>query len=419
VARAGITGKKTMKIEELRTYFPGLQQQCYGKNLAYLDNAATSQRLKSAVSLADDLALNHNANIHRSVYKLASDATAAYEVTRDYVKEYLNAEHREEIIFTSGTTFSINMVAHTFGDRFIGEGDNIIIGESEHHSDIVPWQLLSERKGCEIRVLPVNDEGYLDADKLPELMDEHTRLVCVAQISNVMGVINPIEKIVEIAHAGGAKVLVDGAQGIVHLKTDVRKMDCDFYAFSGHKIFAATGTGVLYAKKEILEQMPPFLGGGEMIGTVSWNKTTYADLPYKFEAGTPNFNGIPTLKSAMELLRYTQADPEIKDNLENIKVFVYQKLTQDERITLAGSPKALEDKVPLFSIIVKGVHHEDLALVMDKMGIALRSGHVCAEPLMSRLGVTGILRASFAPYNTMEEAEYFIKSLDRAINMLI
>ncbi len=408
-----------MKIEELRSYFPGLQQQSYGKNLVYLDNAATSQRMKSALDLSNDLALKHNANVHRSVYKLASEATSAYEATRDYVKEYLNAEHREEIIFTTGTTFSINLVAHTYGDKFIGSGDNIIIGESEHHSNIVPWQLLSERNGCEIRVLPINEQGFLDVEKLPSLIDERTRLVCVAQVSNVLGLINPVEKVTKIAHERGVKVLVDGAQGMAHLKTDVRKMGCDFYAFSGHKVFAATGTGVLYVKKAILEQMPPFLGGGEMIGTVTWGKTTYADLPYKFEAGTPDFNNIPTLKSALSLLKYTFEDLEIKENLENVKQFVYQELMRNERVHLAGTSEDLNDKIPLFSIIVEGAHHEDLALLLDKMGIAVRSGHACAEPLMSRLGVTGVLRASFAPYNTMEEAECFINCLNRAINLLV
>lgn len=408
-----------MKIEELRLYFPGLQQLSYGKNLVYLDNAATSQRMKSALDLSNDLALRHNANVHRSVYKLASEATSAYEATRDYVKEYLNAEHREEIIFTTGTTFSINLVAHTYGDKFIGRGDNIIIGESEHHSNIVPWQLLSERNGCEIRVLPINEQGFLDVEKLPSLIDERTRLVCVAQVSNVLGLINPVEKVAEIAHEKGVKVLVDGAQGMAHLKIDVRKIGCDFYAFSGHKVFAATGTGVLYVKKAILEQMPPFLGGGEMIGSVTWGKTTYADLPYKFEAGTPDFNNIPTLKSALSLLKYTFEDPEIIENLENIKQFVYQELMRNERVRLAGTSENLDDKIPLFSIIVEGAHHEDLALLLDKMGIAVRSGHACAEPLMSRLGVTGVLRASFAPYNTMEEAECFINCLNRAINLLV
>ena len=293
------------------------------------------------------------------------------------------------------------------------------MGESEHHSNIVPWQLLCERTGAEIRVLPITPRGDYDVERLRELVDAHTKLVCVAQISNVLGVINPIDEIVSFSHSKGAKVLVDGAQGAVHLRVDVQKMDYDFYAFSGHKMFASTGTGVLYAKKELLEEMPPFLGGGEMIGTVSFEKTTFAELPYKFEAGTPNFNVIPTLKPAMALLKETMEDAELAENLESINRYVYDALMADDRIVLAGGKAGVENRIPLFSIIVKGVHHEDLALVMDKMGVALRSGHMCAEPLMGRLGVTGILRASFAPYNTLEEAEEFIKCLNRAIDILL
>lgn len=408
-----------MKVRELREKFPGLAQECYGRELVYLDNAATSQRCVAAMDVLSDVSINHNANVHRSVYKLAAEATKAYEDTRDFVREYLNARSREEIIFTSGTTFSINLVARTFGEKFIGKGDNIVVGESEHHSNIVPWQLLCECTGAEIRVLPITPRGDYDVERLRELVDAHTKLVCVAQISNVLGVINPIDEIVAFSHSKGAKVLVDGAQGAVHLRVDVQKMDYDFYAFSGHKMFASTGTGVLYAKKELLEEMPPFLGGGEMIGTVSFEKTTFAELPYKFEAGTPNFNVIPTLKPAMALLKETMEDTELAENLESINRYVYDALMADDRIVLAGGKAGVENRIPLFSIIVKGVHHEDLALVMDKMGVALRSGHMCAEPLMGRLGVTGILRASFAPYNTLEEAEEFIKCLNRAIDILL
>lgn len=408
-----------MKVEEFRKQFPGLEQQCYGNKLVYLDNAATSQRCISAMELLQRVSYNYNANVHRSVYKLASEATKIYEDTRDYVQKYINAKSREEIIFTSGTTFSINLVARTYGEKFVGKGDNIIIGESEHHSNIVPWQLLCEKTGAEIRVLPIAESGEYDVNALSTLMDEHTKLVCVAQISNVLGVLNPIEDIVRLAHGKNIKVMVDGAQGAVHLNTDVQKMDCDFYAFSGHKMFASTGTGVLYAKKELLEVMPPFLGGGEMIGTVTFKKTTYAELPYKFEAGTPNFNVIPTLKEGMSLLGYASEDRDLVDNLERINEYVYDALCSDERITLLGSKAGVRKRIPLYSIIVKGVHHEDMAVLMDKMGVALRSGHVCAEPLMDRFGVTGILRASFAPYNTIQEAEYFIKCLNRSIEMLL
>ncbi|MGM9787908.1 MAG: aminotransferase class V-fold PLP-dependent enzyme [Candidatus Cryptobacteroides sp.] len=407
-----------MKVEDFRNCFPGLNQKTYGRDLIYLDNAATAQRSQEVLSLLSQLSGMDNANIHRSVYNLADKATRYYEDTRDYVRDYLNASDRKEIIFTSGTTFSINLVAYSYGDIAIKEGDNIIVSEAEHHSNLLPWQLLCKRKGAELRKLPVLDSGELDLKALDDLMDERTRLLCVAQVSNVLGIVNPMEEIISKAHSRGVKVLVDGAQGAVHQKVDVQKMDCDFYAFSGHKLFAATGTGVLYAKKEILEQMPPFLSGGEMIGTVEFEKSTYAELPYKFEAGTPNFNAIPTLTPALDLLKFTMEDRELCSNMEAIKEYVSEELRKDERIHFAGEGVENERRIPLFSIVVDGVHHEDLAILMDKMGVALRSGHVCAEPLMRRLGVQGILRASFAPYNTMKEAEEFIACLRRAIEIL-
>lgn len=407
-----------MKVEKFREYFPGLNQQVYGRNLIYLDNAATSQRSLEVLSLQSQLSKMDNANIHRSVYNLADKATRYYEDTRDYVKEYLNASDRKEIVFTSGTTFSINMIAYSYGDIAIREGDNIIVSEAEHHSNLVPWQLLCQRKGAELRKLPILDSGEFDLEALEQLMDERTKLLCVAQVSNVLGIVNPIEEIVSKAHSRGVKVLVDGAQGAVHQKVDVQKMDCDFYAFSGHKLFAATGTGVLYAKKELLEQMNPFLGGGEMIATVHFENSTYADLPYKFEAGTPNFNAMPTLKPALELLKMSLEDEDLNSNLEAIKEYVSEELKKDDRIHFAAESVEIDRRIPLFSIMVDGVHHEDLAILMDKMGVALRSGHLCAEPLMGRLGVQGILRASFVPYNTMQEAEEFISCLRRSIDIL-
>ncbi|MGN1226164.1 MAG: aminotransferase class V-fold PLP-dependent enzyme [Candidatus Cryptobacteroides sp.] len=407
-----------MKVEDFRKLFPGLNQKVYGRDLIYLDNAATAQRSQEVLSLLSQLSGVDNANIHRSVYNLADKATRYYEDTRDYVKDYLNASDRKEIIFTSGTTFSLNMVAYSYGDIAIKEGDNIIVSEAEHHSNLLPWQLLCKRKGAELRKLPILDSGELDLKALDDLMDERTKLLCVAQVSNVIGIVNPMEEIISKAHSRGVKVLVDGAQGAVHLNVDVQKMDCDFYAFSGHKLFAATGTGVLYAKKDLLEQMPPFLSGGEMIGTVEFENSTYAELPYKFEAGTPNFNAIPTLSPALDLLKLSMEDKELSSNMEAIKEYVSEELGKDERIHFAGEGVENGRRIPLFSIMVDGVHHEDLAILMDKMGVALRSGHVCAEPLMGRLGVYGILRASFAPYNTMKEAEEFIGSLRRAIEIL-
>ncbi len=407
-----------MTVKELRKQFPGLDREVYGKPLIYLDNAATSQRCLGAIDAQADSAAHHNGNTHRSVYALASEATRAYESARERVAQFIDAASPEEIVFTSGTTASINLVASSFGGKFIGPGDEIIIAESEHHSDIIPWQLLSERKGFKIVVLPVEDSGKLRVDALKGLINAKTKLVCVAQVSNVLGLINPLSEIISIAHSEGVPVLVDGAQGVVHQKISVKDLDCDFYAFSGHKMYAATGIGVLYAKKSILEQMPPYMGGGEMIGDVSWEGSTYADVPYKFEAGTPNINSVPTFVPAINLLEDIWTS-ETALEIAEIKKYVYDALSSDERIVLRGTTENFEEKVPLFSFSVKGVHHEDLALVLDKMGIAVRSGHMCAQPLMKRFGVTGMLRASFAPYNTLEEAKCFISALDRAINMLV
>jgi len=404
-------------MASVRELFPQLQEKVYGRQLVYLDNAATALRPQSVVDKWTDLVLHHNANIHRAVHKISSDATDEFENTRIFVKDYLNADNKEEIIFTSGATEGINLVARTFGDNSIGKEDEIIIAESEHHSNIVPWQLLCERTGAKIVVLGVDDNGQLNIEDLEKIISERTRLLCVAQVSNVLGLINPIKEIVEIAHSRNVPVLVDGAQGVVHCDVDVKHMDCDFYAFSGHKLYAATGTGVLYSKKKWLEKMPPFLGGGEMIESVSWERTTYASSPGKFEAGTQNFNSIPTLIPAIQTDKMMKS-PVYSGELEKIKNFVYETLSRDRRITLYGKTNDLSEKTPIFSFTVAGCHHEDLALIMDKMGIALRSGQMCAEPLMNRFKVTGMLRASFSPYNTMEEAEYFIKSLYKAISML-
>lgn len=407
-----------MNIEYIRSQFPQLSEKVYGKQLVYLDNAATIQRPQSVIDKWVELSSKMNSNLHRAVHKIAADATEEYETTRDAVKEFLGAKHREEIIFTSGATASLNLVAHCFSEAFFHEGDEIIIAESEHHSDIVPWQMECEKRGATIKVLPVDEDGHLMVDKLPEILSERTKILCVAQISNVLGIVNPIKEIVNICHSRGCYVLVDGAQGIVHESVDVQDLDCDFYVFSGHKMYAAPGTGVLYGKKELLEKMPPFLGGGEMIGTVTWKKTTYAPLPQKYEAGTQNMAGTPTLKPAIEMIKLLRSEEMLKYQ-NDVRDYLLRELQNDPRIRLFGVPRGTVEKIALFSFAVEGVHHEDLALILDKMGIAVRSGQMCAEPLMDRFGVTGMLRASFAPYNTMEEAEYFIKSLHRAINMLV
>ena len=407
------------RIEEIRNQFPVLSRKVYGKDLVYFDNAATSQRPQSVLDMWNKISSESNANIHRAVHRLADEATQAYEQARDAVKDFLNAECREEIVFTSGTTAAVNLVAFCFGEAFVGEGDEVIVTEAEHHSNIVPWQMMCRRKGAVLKVLPVDDSGHLMVEKLDGLLNERTRILAVTHISNVLGLINPVKEIIEKCHSKGVPVLVDGAQGAVHCKVDVRDMDCDFYVFSGHKLYAATGTGVLYGKKKWLDAMPPYMGGGEMVGTVTFAETTYAPLPMKFEAGTQNFASAATLKPAIDFVNLLN-DKELIDNLDKIRDFVLEKLSADERICLYGVPRGNnEEKIPLFSFVVKGVHHEDLALILDKMGIAVRSGQMCAEPLMDRFGVTGMLRASLAPYNTMEEAEYFIKCLNKAIMMLM
>lgn len=406
-----------ISVNEIRHMFPLLSRQIYGKQLIYFDNAATSQRPQSVLDLWNRLSTQSNANIHRGIHRLSEEATAEYENTRDYVRQFLNAQHREEIVFTSGTTAAINLVAFSFGEAFVGEGDEVIVSEVEHHSDIVPWQMMCQRKKAVLKVLKVDDSGHLMVDSLKSLITERTKIVAVTQISNVLGIVNPIDRIVEICHSKGVPVLVDGAQGIVHHGMDVTKTDCDFYAFSGHKIYAVTGVGVLYGKKKWLDKMPPYMGGGEMISTVKFSGTTYAPLPEKFEAGTQNFTGVPTLRPAIEMALMMR-DESLTKYCDGVKEYLMEELLKDERITLYGVPSSMEEKIPLFSISVKGAHHEDLALILDKMGIAARSGQMCAEPCMDRFGVTGMLRLSLAPYNTMEEAEYFIKSLDKAVKML-
>lgn len=406
-------------VEEIRRLFPVLTRKVYGKDLVYFDNAATSQRPQSVLDMWNRISSESNANIHRAVHRLADEATQAYEQARDCVKNFVNARSREEIVFTSGTTAAVNLVAFSFGEAFVNEGDEIVVTEAEHHSNIVPWQMLCKRKGAVLKVLPVDDSGHLMLEKLDDILSDRTRIMAVTHISNVLGIINPVKEIIERCHSRNIPVLVDGAQGAVHCKVDVQDMDCDFYVFSGHKLYAATGTGVLYGKKELLDAMPPYMGGGEMVGTVTFDETTYAPLPMKFEAGTQNFASTATFKPAIELVNLLN-DNKLIENIDKIRDYILEKLSSDSRIRLYGVPCGTNDeKIPLFSFTVSGVHHEDLALILDKMGIAVRSGQMCAEPLMSRFGVTGMLRVSLAPYNTMEEAEYFVKCLDKAINMLI
>lgn len=407
----------SMQISELRQQFPQLSELVYSKPLVYLDNAATALRPQSVVQKWTDISQKHNANIHRAVHYAASVATQEYESARDAVSEFINARSREEIVFTSGTTASINLLAFIFGEAFVNEGDEIVVSEAEHHSNIVPWQLMCQRKKAVLKVIPIKDDGSLDIDVLKELITEKTKLLSVAHISNVLGIINPVKDIINICHSKGCRVLIDGAQGIVHTRVDVQELDCDFYAFSGHKIYAAPGTGVLYGKKELLDQMPPYMGGGEMVGNVRWTGTTYAPLPLKFEAGTQNFASVPTFRPALEIAQQMRAQ-EFENQEYKIVEYLSKALSEIEGLRIYGLPEDLNKKIALFSFSVEQIHHEDLALILDKMGIAVRSGQMCAEPLMDRFGVTGMLRASFAPYNTIEEAEFFVASLKKAINML-
>lgn len=405
---------KTADINDIRKLFPALEQSVNSKKLVYLDNGATAQKPQQVTDLVNLMNSGINGNIHRAVHELSSKTTELYENSREEVRLFLNAAHREEIIFTSGTTAAINLVAASFGDKFLKRGDAVLISEAEHHSNIVPWQLICEKKGALLKVLPVDDCGHWRMDMLDALLDENVKIVSVSHVSNVLGLINPVEELISMAHSRGIPVMVDGAQSVVHLNIDVQKMDCDFFVFSGHKLYGPTGTGVLYGKRDLLEEMPPWMGGGDMVETVTFEKTTYAPLPLKFEAGTPNFIGAAALARAVMFVN--SLDREFTQKQEHAVVnFMVEELSKIEGLKLYGTQG---DRISLFSFTIDGVHPADLAMIMDKMGIALRSGQMCAEPLMRRYGVEAMLRASFAVYNTLEEAEYFITSLKRAIKML-
>lgn len=412
---------EVMTLDRIRAQFPELQETVYGKPLVYLDSAATSMRPVSVIEKWTEMSTRMNANIHRAVHHISGLATAEFETARAAVAQFIGAADASEIVFTSGATAAANLLAFSFGEACVREGDEILVYEAEHHSNIVPWQMMAARKGASVKVIPVVDEtGAFDLAALESLISERTRIVCVSHISNVLGVINPVKEIVKVAHSKGVPVAVDGAQGVVHCEVNVAETDADFYFFSGHKLYAAPGTGVLYAKKKWLEDLPPYMGGGEMIDTVKWSGTTYARVPQKFEAGTQNIAGVPTLVPAIEMARSLR-DPEIRQNEDAVKAFVMDALTANPLVHLYGRPAAgtgLAGKASVFSFTVDGAHHEDLALILDKMGVAVRSGQMCAEPLMDRFGVTGMVRASFAPFNTMGEAEYFIEALDRAVKML-
>lgn len=406
---------------DARQHFPALEREVYGKPLVYFDNAATSQRPRSVLELQQKLSVEACGNIHRALHRLAADATEAYEAGRETARAFIGAPARESVVLTGGTTAAINMVASCFCQTFVSPGDQVVVSEAEHHSNIVPWQLACERAGARIAVLPVDENGEISPEGLEAMLRDsggRIKLVAVAHISNVLGIVNPVKEIITVAHRYGVPVLVDGAQGILHERVDVQALDCDFYVFSGHKIYAPTGIGVLYGKRELLEAMPPYMGGGEMIETVSFEKTSFAPLPLKFEAGTPNFVAGACLKPALELAGEMMQDAELQNNLEAMKAFLLEELSRIEGLRLYGTPADPALKVPLFSFSVEGAHAADLAQILDKMGVALRSGQLCAEPLLRRYGQTAILRASLAPYNTLGECGIFISALHRAIKML-
>lgn len=405
----------TNTIENIRNQFPFLTNKVSGKELIYFDSAATSQRPQSVISAINEWNSFANANVHRAVHHLSACATDNYESGREAIRKFVNASKREEIIFTSGTTASINLLANTIGGVLLKEGEAVLITEGEHHSNIVPWQILTQRIGAKLIYLPVDESGQWDMEQLDTLFEsENIKFVSAAHISNVLGLVNPIERLIQTAHKYGAKVHIDGAQGIVHQEVDVKKIDCDFYSFSGHKIYAATGIGVLYGKESLLDILPPWMAGGDMVDTVTFYKTTYAKLPLKFEAGTPNFIGGATFTPALEFARSVRCH-QVEQNERMMKDFLIKELTSIEGLEIYGMG---ENKSPVYSFSIDGIHHSDIAMLLDQMGIAVRSGLMCAEPLINKFGKTGLVRVSLAPYNTLQECEIFIDALNRAIRML-
>ena len=387
--------------------FPILEEEIYGKTLVYLDNGATTQRPLQVVERMTEYYLRYNSNVHRGVHYLSNKCTDANEQARETVREFINAVSTDEIIFTRGTTESINLVAHSFGEAFIREGDEIIVTEMEHHANIVPWQMLCERKKAVLKVVPFNGKGELNMEEFGKLLNERVKLVGVAYVSNVLGTVNPVKEIIDAAHAFGAYVLVDGAQAIQHIPVDMQALDCDFFAFSGHKVYGPTGVGVLYGKRGLLEQMPPWQGGGEMIKEVRFEKTTYNDLPFKFEAGTPDFIGVIGLGEALEYVKGIGLQ-DIASYEHDLMNYAMEQIRTVPNIILFGEAA---EKSSVISFGIGGIHHFDLGTLLDKMGIAIRTGQLCAEPVMQHYGVTGMARASIAMYNTREEIDVFCEGL--------
>lgn len=400
-------------INKIREDFPILGREVYGKPLVYLDNGATTQKPRSVVEAMTHEYYNVNANVHRGVHFLSQQATELHEQARETVRRFLNARSTAEIVFTRGTTESINLVATTFGDAILKEGDEVIVSEMEHHSNIVSWQLVQARKGIRLRVIPITDEGELRLDEYEELFNERTRLVSITHVSNVLGTVNPVKEMIRTAHDHGVPVLVDGAQSTPHFAVDVQDLDCDFFAFSGHKIYGPTGIGVLYGKEEWLDRLPPYMGGGEMIQNVSFERTTFNELPYKFEAGTPDYVATTGLAHALDYVTALGMD-NIYAHEQALTDYAMEQMATIEGMRFIGTPK---HKDAVISFLVGDIHHLDLGTLLDRLGIAVRTGHHCAEPLMRRMGIEGTVRASFGLYNTFEEVDALVAGIRRVARM--
>jgi cysteine desulfurase / selenocysteine lyase len=409
------TIETALDVYAIRQHFPALNREVKGKPLVYFDNAATTQKPQAVIDALVNYYTNYNANIHRGIHTLAEEATAAFEATRDTAQQFINAPSREQIIFTGGTTEGINLVAQTWGRQNIKAGDEVIVSTMEHHSNIVPWYILCEEKGAVLKVIPIDENGELRLDEFKKLLSSKTKLVAVGHVSNALGTINPVKTIIQQAHQAGAVVLVDGAQSTVHLDIDVQDMDCDFFAFSSHKIYGPTGVGVLYGKKDLLEAMPPYQGGGEMIKEVCFEKITYNELPYKYEAGTPNIADTVAFKAALDFTKQIGKE-KIRRHENELLAYATGQLEQIPGLRIIGKAK---QKISVISFVVDKIHPQDLGILLDNRGIAVRTGHHCAQPLMECFSIPGTTRASFAMYNTKEEVDALVAGLHKAIKMLL
>lgn len=409
------TQNMTFNVERVRADFPILDQEINGRPLVYFDNAATTQKPIPVIEAIINYYRGYNANIHRGIHTLAEKATADFEASRKAIADFLGAASTEEIIFTSGTTMGVNLVAQTYGRAFIKAGDEIIISGLEHHSNIVPWQMLCEEKGITLKVIPVLENGELDLEAYQNLLSSTTKLVSINHVSNSLGTINPVAEIIAKAHAVGAVTFIDGAQATSHLDIDVQALDADFYAFSAHKLYGPTGIGVLYGKKALLEAMPPYMGGGEMIKEVTFEKTTYNDLPYKFEAGTPNIADVVALKTALEYIA-NLGKHNIAAYENHLLAYATGKLTEIDGLRIVGQAR---EKISVISFVLDGIHHQDVGIILDQQGIAVRTGHHCTQPLMQRFGLLGTARASFAMYNTTEEIDKLVTGIRRVQRMVL